>query len=263
MLPPWAATLQGRGARFEPKLVFCRQRQMMRTVFGLIALLLGLAAAPACATSIHEYAKGEYAIIRHGLAPDKRLSLASHGEGELGDENFHVWLMAEPVHRKIAVLDDISSHNNLDSGPDAYHGFWSRDSRHVAVAFRSSRHEVTLNLYRVENRRTHPIGGPSLFKEVTSRDVAQKDDLRVSNSIVDWHGRNRFLLREYRSFVASDDKLAKLLGAYGRVAEKLDDGNLVIEFYADAECELLPGDRYRVIDLRPRKPGDSENWWDK
>ena len=236
---------------------------MMRTISVTFALLLALAAVPARATSNHEYAKGEYGIIRHGLAPNGQISLASRGEGELGDGDFHVWLMAEPAHRKMVMLDDISSHNNLDTDPDAYHAFWSKDSRHVGVAFRSSRHEVTLNLYHLENRRARPIAGPSLFKEVTSRDVVQSDDLRVFNSIVEWHGGNRFRLREYRSFVVPDDKLAKLFGKYGRVSEKLDDGSLVIEFYANAECEVLPGGRTRVVDLRPGKAGDADDWWDK
>jgi hypothetical protein len=216
---------------------------------------------PALATSNHQCAKGEYGIIRGGLAPSKQVSLASHGEGEFGDESFHVWLMAEPAHRKIAALDDISSQNNLDTDPDAYHAFWSKDSRHVGIAFRSSRHEVALNLYRIDNRRAHLIAGPSLFKEVTSREVAEDDNLRVSSAIVEWHGGNRFLFREYLSFVANDDKFAKLLGAYGRVAEKLDDGRLVIEFYASAECELMANDRARVVDLMPGKPGDADNWW--
>jgi hypothetical protein len=37
------------------------------------------------------------------------------------------------------------------------------------------------------------------------------------------------------------------------VTEKLDDGRLAVEFSAEAECELLSGDRYRVIDLRAGK----------
>jgi len=217
---------------------------------------------PAGATSNHEYAKGEYGIIRHGLAPNKQLSLAAHGEGELGGDNFDVWLMAEPAHRKIVALDSIADHN-LDTDPDAYHAFWANDSRHVAVAFRSSRHEVTLNLYRVEGRHAHLIKGPSLFREVAKRDVADEDDLRVFNSIVEWHAGNRFTLREFRSFVASDESLVKLFGSYGRLADKLDDGRFAIEFYADAECELLPGDRYRIVDLHPGTPGAADNWWYK
>lgn len=233
---------------------------MQITHLSSLAVLACLVVAPVCATSEREYAKDEYTIIRNGLAPNKRLSLASHGGGEFGHHDFHVWLMAEPAHRKTATLDNIDEHNNLDTDPDAYHAFWSKDSRHVGVAFRSSRHEVTLNLYRVEDRRTHLIIGPSLFKEVTSREVIQDDDLRVFNAIVEWRRGNRFLLKEYRSFVANDDRLMKLFGKYGRVSEKLDDGRLVIEFYAEAECEALPGDRYRVVDLRLGKPDDAEDW---
>jgi len=228
-----------------------------------LAILACLVAAPVGATSEHQYARGEYAIIRHGLAPNKQLSVASHGVGGFGHDEFQVWLMAEPAHRKTMALDNISSENNLDTDPDAYHAFWSKDSRHVGVAFRSSRHEVTLNLYRVENRRAHLLAGPSLFKEATGREVEQEDDLRVFNAIVEWHGGDRFLLKEYRSFVANDDSLAKLFGKYGRVTEKLDDGRLAIEFSAEAECEALPGDRYRIVELRPGKSGDAIDWWDK
>ena len=127
-----------------------------------IATCLAAAGLPARATSNHQYAKDEYGIIRDGLAPGKQLSLASHGEGELGDEDFHVWLMAEPAHRRFAKLDAISSDNNLDTDPAAYHAFWSKDSRHVGVGFRSERYVVTLNLYRIEDRRAHLIAGPSL-----------------------------------------------------------------------------------------------------
>lgn len=228
----------------------------------LIAACLVL--APAGATSVHSYGKDEYLTIRGGLAPNKQVSLAAHGGDDEGNgDPFHVWLMAEPAHRKLVALSHIGDDNNLDTAPDAYHAFWSQDSRRVGVAFRSSRHEATLNLYRIDGRRAHEIAGPSLFKEVTSREVAEGDDLRTRSAIVEWHAGNRFLFKEYLSFVADDDGLAKLFGKFGRVAEKLDGGRLYIEFFADAECELLPGDRTRVIDLRPGKPGDADTWWDK
>jgi hypothetical protein len=227
-----------------------------------LAIAAGLALMPARATSEYVYGKDEYVTIRHGLAPNKQLSLASHGQGEYGGEDFHVWLMTEPAHRRIVLLNGISSHNILDTAADAFNAFWSQDSRHVGVAHRYDRHEVALDLYRIEGGHAHRIVSPSLFKEVTSRDVTEDDDLRVNDAIVEWHGGNRFRLREFRSFVVSDDHLLKLLGAYGSVAEKMDDGRLQIEFFANAECELLPGDRIRVIDLKPGKHGDADNWWD-
>jgi hypothetical protein len=222
-----------------------------------------VAFAPARATSEHDYKKNEYLIIRHGLAPGRQLSVASHGAGENNNDAFHVWLMAEPAHRKIATLDNISADNNLDTDPDAYHAFWSQDSRQVGVAFRSSRHEVTLNLYRVENRRAHLLTGPSLFNEVNHRDVGEDDDMRTLNAMVEWRGGNRFVLKEFRSFVAEDDRLARLFGAYGRVAEKLPDGKFFIQFFADAECEVVPGDKYRIVRMQPGNPDDVDTWWEK
>ena len=224
-------------------------------------IVAGLLATPAGATSERDYKKSEYLIIRHGLAPDKQRSLASHGAGENNDDAFHLWLMTEPAHRKLMALDGISADNNLDTAPDAYHAFWSKDSRHVGVAFRSSRHEVTLNLYTVDGRHVRRLQGPNLFREVTGRDVAEDDDLRLLNAIVEWDGGNRFTLKEFRSFVAADDRLAKLFGSYGRVAEKLPDGSFSIQFFVDAECELLPNDQYKIVSRRPGKPEDSETWW--
>ena len=227
-----------------------------------LSIATGLALMPARATSEYKYGKDEYVTIRSGLAPNTQLSLASHGGGETGNDGFHVWLMTEPAHRRIVALDGISEDNILDSAADAFHALWSQDSHYVGVAHRYDRHQIALNLYRIDGKRAHPITAPSLFKEVTSRDVTNDDDLRVNDALVEWHGGNRFRLREFRSFVNPDDRLLKLLGAYGSVAEKMDGGKLYIEFFASAECEWLAGDRVRVIDLAPGKHGDADNWWD-
>jgi hypothetical protein len=179
--------------------------------------------------------------------------LVSHGEGEGGSDKFHVWLMAEPRHRRIVALDNIGSKNNLDSAPDAYHAFWSKDSRHVAVSFRSNRHVLQLNLYRVENRHARLITGPSLFKDVTSRDIDPQEDLRLSTSEITWKGPNRFQLSEHRLFKTSDSGFMRMLGRYGKMGDQLDDGAFFAEFSAEADCVLASGNRYRVIDLRVGK----------
>jgi hypothetical protein len=225
----------------------------------ILAALLALANAPARATDSHDYAKGEYAIIRNGLAPDKLKSLASHADSEVeGNQgrNFHVWLMAEPAHRRIVALDDIGSNNNLDTGPDAYHAFWSADSRHVAVSFRSDRHVAELNLYVIESRRAHLVLGPSLFRDVTSRDVGRQDDLRNSFGEIEWRGPKRFVLREHRLFLTKDPSFARRLGSFGQEKDKLDDGRQFVEFSAEADCMLMPGNRYRIVDLRVGKFGE-------
>ena len=224
------------------------------------AILVAFATAPSRATSNHEYERAEYAVIRAGLAPDKKLSLASHGEGELGDGDFHVWLMSEPGHRPIVALPDIGSDNNLDTAPDAYHAFWSEDARHVAVAFRTSRHEVALNVYGIERGRARLLRMPDLFKEVTSRDVADRDDRRQFISGIEWRRGNRVLLREYQTFIVSDPAFQRLIGAYGRVKEKLDGGRLLVEFAAEADCRPDGKHGYRAVNLRPANPDRPPEW---
>jgi hypothetical protein len=234
---------------------------MHRRVFAAILVaLLTLAVAPARATDTHEYASGEYAVVRDGLAPDKTKSLASHGDGGGGSGHFHVWLMAEPAHRKITALDDIGEDNILDTGPGAYHAVWSKDSRHVAVGFRSDRHIVEMNLYQVDGGRARRILGPDLFKDVTSREVGSGDDLRSSVPEFEWSSESRFRLREHRLFLTTDPGFVRLLGPYGRIKETLDDGRLSVEFSAEADCVVMPGNRYRIVDLRVGKFRDGEDW---
>jgi hypothetical protein len=222
----------------------------------ILATLLASGLTPACATDSHDYAPDEYAVIRDGLAPNKRMSLASHGADENFKGEFHVWLMAEPTHRKLARLPGIGPEGILDTGPNAYHAFWSADSRHVAVTYRSDRHVVELNLYEIEGRRARLMSGPSLFKDVTSRETTRGDDVRRSVPEFEWKGTRRFLLKERRLFVTSDAGFARMLGPYGRIGDKRDDGSFFVEFSAEADCVVLPGNRYRILDLRVGKFGE-------
>ena len=224
-----------------------------RMILAALAAILSLGLTPASATDEHTYAKDEYGIIRDGLSPDKKMSLASHGDGDGGNENFHVWLMAEPSHRRLVRLDDIGSGNNLDTGPNAYRAVWASDSRHVAVNFRSDRHVLELNLYSVENGRTQLISGPSLFRDVTSREVGAEERSGHRVSTIEWTGARRFRLREHHLFLTANTGLTRLIGAYGKQTQKLDDGRLMVEFSAEADCIVVPAHRYRIIDLRVGK----------
>ena len=218
----------------------------------ILALLLALAVSPAFATAEHQYAKGEYAIIQNGRAPNGKLSIAAHGEGEIGNDNFHVYLMAEPGHRRLAVLDDISSDNNLDTAPDAYHAAWSPDSRTVAVSFRSERHIVTLNLYAIERGRTRLLEGPDLFRDATRRNVDRKTDgdMRSFVPALTWLSPRRFHLTDYRVFVQDDASLADRLWPLGK-ASKRDGGGFTIQFSAEADGEILPDGRIRMGQPKP------------
>ena len=50
--------------------------------------------------------------------------------------------------------------------------------------------------------------------------------------------------------MTSDPALARMLGRYGRITDKRDDGSFFVEFSAEADCMVLPGHRYRIVDLR-------------
>jgi hypothetical protein len=216
-----------------------------------------LAWSPAHATTEYEYAKGEDVVIDSGLAPNGRLSLASHGEGDSGNEKFHIYLMAEPVHRRIAVLDHITSKDILDSGPTAFYAGWAPDSRHAAVAFRIERHVMITMLYRIERNRAVEIGGPTLFKDVSSRDVhSRDDDERVGVTRLTWLGPRRFLLKEYHLFTTSSPNLLRSLGRYGKQGGDAGDKRFFVKFSAQAVCEIVGGNRYRIVDL---KPGDFDD----
>ena len=224
----------------------------------VLALLLAFAVSPAFATAEHKYAKNEYAIILGGKAPNGKLSVAAHGEGDAGSENFRISLMAEPGHRKLMTLDSVNDDNILDSAPDAFHAAWSADSRTVAVSFRSERHIVTLNIYAVDGARAKLLNGPDLFRDVTGRAVDGANDLDMRSSIPQftWLAPRRFHLTDYRVFVADDTKLADKLGPLGK-ASKRDGGGSTIEFSAEADGELLPDGKIRMGKPQPGKFEDS------
>lgn len=224
----------------------------------VLALLLTLAASPVLATAEHKYGKSEYAIILGGKAPSGKLSVAAHGEGDAGSENFRLSLMAEPGHRKLMTLDNVNDDNILDSAPDAFHAAWSADSRTVAVSFRSERHIITLNIYAVDGTKAKLLAGPDLFRDVTGRTVDSANDLDMRSYVpaLTWLSPRRFHLTDYRVFVTDDTALADKLGPLGK-ASKRDGGGNTVEFSAEADGELLPDGKIRMDKPQPGKFEDS------
>lgn len=219
----------------------------------LLAILFAamLAGSPARATSVYEYAKGEDVVIEAGMAPNGHLSLASHGEGEFGSDNFYVYLMAEPAHRRITALDGIT--DNLDSGPAAFRAAWAPDSRHVSIAYRIERHVTVISLYRIERSRAIEIVGPSLFKEVTSRDVDDSVDHENSSfTSLSWLSPRRFVLKEDHLFIDAPPSLLRSLGRFGKQEnEQVYEKRIFFKFSAVAICEIVGGSHYRIVDLKP------------
>lgn len=224
----------------------------MKRIWQLAIAIVLATAGPAGATAEHTYEADEYAGIAEGLSPDRKLSLAAHAEGDGGFEKFHVWLMAEPAHRRLSALAGIGSSNNLDTAPSAYRAAWAPDSRHVAVSFRSNRHVIQLNLYAVTRRhRAVLVEGPSSFSDVLGREISGDDDMRYHATVLTWTNSRRFVLSQNLLLMGRDQALAARLGRYARIDGPRDDGKVTIQFAAEADCLLLPGNRYRIIDLRP------------
>jgi hypothetical protein len=114
---------------------------------------------PAHATSIYSYKPGEYTVIVDGRSPDGRYAIASHGDGEDGYDNFHLYLMDAIRGGKIGPLEEIR--DTLDTGADASFAKWSADSSQVSITYRIDRHVAVMVRYRIANRRAYRINGPT------------------------------------------------------------------------------------------------------
>ncbi|SRR5579883_777930 len=89
--------------------------------------------SPSRATSNYNYKPNEYVVIVHGRSPNGRYSIASHGEGEFGYDNFHLYLMDAHTGNKIGPLEEIK--NTLDTGAGAFYAKWSADSSRVSITY--------------------------------------------------------------------------------------------------------------------------------
>jgi hypothetical protein len=219
-------------------------------------MILAGTADPANATANHAYKKTEYPIIASGSAPSKLLSISSHGGGELGNDNFHLYLMAEPAHKIMARFEAIDSDNILDTAPDAFHAEWSADSRHVAVLFRADRHVLTMQLYEIRDRRPHLISGPDLLGKVIKSAAITADDYRLRSSVtaLAWLSPTRFALKERDLLSADSPELGRKIGKFGKPntpAEDAQAGAYFVDFSAQAVGELGPGNKYRILQLKP------------
>src|SRR5438045_3981783 len=127
-------------------------------------LLLALCAASiafttAFATSNYQYGPNEYVTVANGISPDKKLAITAHGEGELGDENFHIYLTDAVTGKKIGPLTEIV--DPLDTGAGAFAAKWAADSHEVTIVYRIDRHEpLKAVTYNIGERRARPIKGP-------------------------------------------------------------------------------------------------------
>jgi len=125
----------------------------------LATILCAAAVTSVLATSNQEYGPNEYAVINGGLSPDHKYSIAAHGGGELGYDNFHIYLMNVATGKKIGPLEEIK--DTLDTGADAFYAKWSPNSTEVTIRYRIDRREALEVRYRIAKGRAFLIKGPS------------------------------------------------------------------------------------------------------
>lgn len=133
-------------------------------VVSMFIVLSAAAIASVLATSNREYGPNEYAVVDGGLSPDRKYSIAAHGGGELGYDNFHIYLMNAVTGKKIGPLEEIK--DTLDTGADAFYAKWSPNSTEVAIRYRIDRREALEVRYRIANGRAYLIKGPSKSDEL-------------------------------------------------------------------------------------------------
>ena len=128
-----------------------------RLLLFLSTLLLPVISA--LATWNYEYGPDEYVTIANGISPDGKIAVTAHGSGELGYDNFHLYLTDAVTGKKIGPLEEIKEF--LDTGAGAFGAQWSKDSQQVTIVWRVDRHEPLKAIsYRIAGRRAEKIKGP-------------------------------------------------------------------------------------------------------
>ncbi|MDF5721266.1 MAG: hypothetical protein PUP91_12455 [Rhizonema sp. PD37] len=135
------------------------KRRILIPVITVAALCNIFFSPTAYATSNYNYKPGEYVVIVHGRSPNGRYSIASHGEGEFGGDNFHLYLMDAQTGKKIGPLEEVK--DTFDTGADAYYAKWSADSSQVSISYRVDRHAAVMIRYSIKGRRAYIISGPT------------------------------------------------------------------------------------------------------
>ena len=135
-------------------------------LLSVITVWLSLIVLPfaAQATSNYDYKPDEYVTIVDGRSPDGHYAVAAHGEGDLGYDNFHIYLMDGQTGRRIGPLEEIR--DTLDTGADAFYAKWSSDARQVSITYRVDRHVAMMIRYRIEHRRAYLISGPTQVEKM-------------------------------------------------------------------------------------------------
>lgn len=135
---------------------------ILRRLFFLPLLLLSILSLRA--TSNYEYGRDEYVTIVNGISPDGKIAITAHGTGELGTDDFHLYLTDAATGKKIGALEEIEYW--LDTAAYRYAAKWSTDGHEVTIVWLMDRHEPLQAItYRINGRRAEKTKGPFKLKD--------------------------------------------------------------------------------------------------
>ena len=116
------------------------------------------------ATSNYEYGPDEYVTVTNGLSPDGKIAITAHGTGELGADDFHLYLTDAGTGKKIGPLEEITEF--LNTAAYKYAAQWSSGGQQVTIVWLVDRHAPLKAIsYRITGRRAQKIKGPFNVKE--------------------------------------------------------------------------------------------------
>ena len=236
------------------------------------ALLSVALVARLTATAEYEYKPGEYLVAKDGLSPNKQFAIVC------GDNKFGVHLMDAKTKELLGELENVAK--GLDTAPEAYRVHWSPDSKHVGICSREQRHYAYNVIYRIENRHAYVVetfelrchAVPDFCRledKLAGEEKAEKNGVETDAiwkiqqngggaEIKKWLSPTRFIVFEDSEFKVKEHDPSASLGKYAKVEKEksYDDSDVDIyrvSFKAEGECELLPGDKSRVLSTHPVK----------
>jgi hypothetical protein len=89
----------------------------------------------------------------------------------------------------------------------------------------------------------------------TERNLLDDGTSRYGSTELTWLSSTLFLLKEERVFPTGTRELMRILGKFGQTEPFVDGENQtlthLVYFSAEAICELVPGNKYRIMRLKP------------
>ena len=131
----------------------------MKIIPTILACTFVLWAQIALATSNYEYGDDEYVTVMQGTSPDGKYAITTHGKGELGTDDFHVFLTDAVTGKKIGPLTEVVEY--LDTDAHRYAARWAADSQQVEITYLIGRQDpLQVVSYRIAKRRAFRTTGP-------------------------------------------------------------------------------------------------------